>query len=468
MFSKFPTPYWSAPSAALYVGDVRECLKKIPARSVHCVITSPPYWGLRDYGTGTWEGGSAECDHMEKTAEQKHKSSTLGTSAIQRKIGGGKILPATNAAYKSLARQYVGQCLKCGACRTDQQLGNEPLSDCGTYGQSQCGSCFVCSMVSVFRSVYRVLRDDGTLWLNLGDTFDNGQSMIPALVALALRKDEWKLVQDIIWYSPNKMPESVTSRCSKAHEHIFLMAKTDDYYFDSIVIQEEGKSGPLPRLLANGEGVDKTKAKGGKQQAGSTGFVNKRDVWIVPTQGYPGTHYATFSPKLITPCIQAGTSEHGVCGECGRQYERLVVKRDGASIFHGGTKGTPPGQNPQSDQRDDTRDRSFAWSRNGKPGTGLTLDGIPLTKETIGWQKMCGCHSSVVSAPIVLDPFVGSGTTVATALELGRAGIGIDLSQTYIDENAIPRINSVSSGIPVPRNTVAVPSATRPAPRRLD
>ena len=304
-------------------------------------MTSPPYWGLRDYGN-------------DKSVE----------------------------------------------------IGAESIADCETYGQDQCGHCFVCAMVSVFREVHRVLRDDGTLWLNLGDTvIDNQQGMVPALVAMALQVDGWLLKQDIIWYAPNKLPEPVTNRCVKSHEHIFLLAKSKDYYYDHVGVQEENEDGKL---------------------------VNKRDVWIIPTQPrYPGSHTATFSSKLITPCIVAGTSEHGCCGECSKPYERVVVRVGGVVT---------------DKQVDTNRDRSFDWSRNGKVGSGSTLDGTIASRETVGWQRTCGCKTDVVVPAVVLDPFVGSGTTVVTALEMGRVGVGIDLSESYLREIAVPRIEGTSVG----------------------
>lgn len=365
----FPAPWWSGSNCALYLGDTRECLRRLPARSVHCVVCSPPYWGLRDYG----------------------------------KPG---------------------------------QIGLEEYADCGTYGRAQCGNCFVCSMVDVFSEVQRVLRDDGTLWLNLGDTFDNGQLLVPTRVALALTHHDWKLVQDIIWYSPNKIPESVENRLVKSHEHIFLLSKGPNYYFDYIAVQEQKEDGRR---------------------------VNKRDVWTIPIQGYPGAHFATYTPKLITPCILAGTSEHGCCGNCARPYERVVVRIGGTSNLTGGIYA-PPGQAPHGNAREDNRDRSFDWSRNGKPGSGSTLDGTIAAKETAGWRKACGCQTDEVVPPVVLDPFVGSGTTVATALELGRAGIGMDLSEVYLQECAVPRITAVHVPNNKPTNVL---TALAPAPRRL-
>ena len=449
----FPASYWAGAGAALYLGDVRKCLRRLPARSVHCVVTSPPYWGLRDYGTGTWEGGSANCDHV------KHKArgdASDGTGADPSALRAGRT-PAGSIQYK-------GNCAKCGAVRTDSQLGLEEMSDClGWATGKRCGACYVCHMVEVFAEVRRVLRDDGTVWLNLGSTYrDNGnEQMIPARVALALQADGWVLRQDIIWHSPNKMPESVQNRCTKSHEHIFLLAKGQGYYYDGVAIQEVAKSPgskSVPLLLGASEDTGKISGYNHSGDDFVTGdMVNKRDVWIVPTTGYPGAHFATFSPRLITPCILAGTSEAGCCAECGIPYERVVAK----------TKAPVDEIKDNSGRGCRSRDRSFDWSRNGKPGS--TLDGEIARRETIGWRKVCGCWTDQVVPCIVLDPFVGSGTTVATALELGRNGVGVDLSEIYLREHAILRIEAALRGEKVGRKVVAptVPPDVLPAPRRL-
>ena len=385
-------PYWTSPDgfiAKLYLGDARDCLRRLPARSVHCVVTSPPYWSLRDYG-----------------------------------VSG--------------------------------QIGLEPSPDCNTSGQAQCSACFVCSMMGVMREVYRVLRDDGTLWLNLGDSYSSGGRGggaegsiqesnvgsllgakhcnippnnlvgIPWRVALALQMDGWILRQDIIWHSPDKMPESVTNRCTKSHEHIFLLAKSGEYYFDHIAIREKSKTvphAPGNRKIAP-ERNDRGHLNEFNRQFALDGQSNKRDVWIVPKGGYVGDHFATFSPQLITPCILAGTSEHGCCAKCGKPWERVIVKIGGQRV---------------EPDKVYIRDDSITGHYNGKNGA---LDGTPPEHKTVGWRKSCGCATDKIVPCTVLDPFVGTGTTVATSIRLGRNGIGIDLSESYLTNDAIPRINN--------------------------
>jgi site-specific DNA-methyltransferase (adenine-specific) len=200
-----------------------------------------------------------------------------------------------------------------------------------------------------------VLRDDGTLWLNLGDSyarqvgddstkatdtgfgegrgtgrtgkshllFKTGNNRppeglkpkdligIPWMLAFALRADGWYLRQDIIWHKPNPMPESVRDRCTKAHEYIFLLSKSERYYFDSEAMKEDAISLPRPREKRNGESVVDTKQRGSDTCAGVDKTRNKRSVWTVATKPFRGAHFATFPPDLIEPCIKAGCPEGG-------------------------------------------------------------------------------------------------------------------------------------------------------------
>ena len=260
----------------IIIGDVREKLAEMPDESVHCVVTSPPYFGLRDYGTASWEGGDPACDHlgppMRTNAKPTDNSSTFhgGTSRANEPMG------------KS--------CNKCGATRTDKQIGLEPTP-----------VEFVAVMVDVFREVRRVLRKDGTLWLNLGDSYASGGGAggvgtrgglakaaeradgkprnaenrsdkdgalfagdrpstigggtkakdllgIPWRVAFALQADGWYLRQDLIWSKPNPMPESVTDRCTKAHEYLFLLSKSARYHYDAEAIAEDALRAGDPNL----------------------------------------------------------------------------------------------------------------------------------------------------------------------------------------------------------------------------
>ena len=292
---------------------------------VSCVVTSPPYWGLRDYGTGQWSGGDPSCDHRKPFADVGHIAHST--------LDGGKL---TNAAQVG---GYKSECGRCGALRIDAQIGLESTPD-----------AYVAQLVAVFREVRRVLADDGTVWLNLGDSYNSafgeGQGPrrpgsdtrkqtagrlrgllqdlkpkdlvgIPWRVAFALQADGWYLRSDIIWSKPNPMPESVTDRPTKAHEYIFLLSKAARYYYDADAVREVGAESTLRdkregrNRWQNGGGSKESLSGDSSQGFGTMAYPadqkrNKRSVWTVTTQPYPDAHFATFPEALIEPCILAG------------------------------------------------------------------------------------------------------------------------------------------------------------------
>ena len=310
--------YHETERGILYNGESLEVLRTLPDNSVNCCITSPPYWGLRDYGTATWVDGDAECDHVE----------TLNKHAGQR-------ADRNQEGYK---KQYKNTCAKCGAIRQDQQLGLERTPE-----------EYVANMVQLFREVRRVLRQDGTLWLNLGDSYaSNGCYLhswmerhpekkhlhtenaerykdtpafrggeyrikpkdlvgIPWRVAFALQADGWYLRQDIIWHKPNPMPESVTDRCTKAHEYVFLMSKSARYYYDSDAVKENTASICTRKRASAFRQQDEN-----PNNTLTTVGRNKRSVWTVTTKPFKEAHFATFPRDLIRPMIQAGCPEQGI------------------------------------------------------------------------------------------------------------------------------------------------------------
>ena len=320
-------------NCTVYVGDCVESLRTMPDKSVHCCVTSPPYWGLRDYGTARWEGGSADCDHKNRPLASPKSTLKGHTPDVKLAMGG---MPLRDT------------CGKCGAIRVDNQLGLEKTPE-----------EYVAKMVEVFREVRRVLKDDGTLWLNLGDSYANppsGQAQrafngqggdygrggfpkseahvgklrhsipsglkpkdlvgIPWRVAFALQADGWYLRQDIIWAKPNPMPESVTDRCTKSHEYIFLMSKSAKYWYDADAVKEAGTGRNWMASGGNlvGKGVHKCGDGYRDNKDGRSGFAtgrNRRSVWHISTRPYKGAHFATFPPALIEPCIKAGCPAGG-------------------------------------------------------------------------------------------------------------------------------------------------------------
>lgn len=321
------TPTQDGRSRLILLGDVREKLKGLPAGSVQCVVTSPPYWGLRDYGTGRWEGGDTACDHRGKPMATK--------ANINRNCGTGS--DVKNAEAREFFKDVCG---KCGARRIDSQIGLEQTPD-----------EYVAEMVAVFREVWRVLADDGVLWLNLGDSYASfrdgkatpdstrgddvgtlvpkgsaanrmagsfaGTSIkhkdlvgIPWRVAFALQADGWYLRQDIIWHKPNPMPESVTDRCTKSHEYLFMLTKSARYYFDNDAIKEPVKQEWGTRDRKNGKYHND--GTGLEPHTGLTKNYttrNKRDVWTIPTKPFKGAHFAVMPEAIVEPCILASSRQ---------------------------------------------------------------------------------------------------------------------------------------------------------------
>lgn len=367
-------------------GDVTERLRELPDESVHCCVTSPPYWGLRDYG-----------------------------------VAGQLGLEATPALY-------------------------------------------VARIVEVFREVKRVLRDDGTLWLNLGDSYhsqpgqrkssdkcgtkqssnvgsnDLGSRNCPGLkpkdlvgipwrVAFALQADGWYLRSDIIWAKPNPMPESVTDRCTKSHEYIFLLSKSADYFYDAVAIQEpfaDGRMGnpgpskggtyfcdPVTGRGVRGQGGPSTKFQHeGWNADGGIAGRNKRSVWTINTQAFPETHFATFPEELAETCIKAGTSERGCCAACGSPHERVTDV----------TYENPGNRKTNGPRSTDRKHKQF-----GSAGFAQRLE---KRTKTTGWRAGCECGGDPVPCA-VLDPFSGSGTTGLVCAKLGRDYVGIELNPEY-------------------------------------
>jgi site-specific DNA-methyltransferase (cytosine-N4-specific) len=308
----------------VYWGDCRDSMRqmKLEGIKVQTCVTSPPYYGLRDYGTGTWIGGDETCSHKR---DSKYSDKTITGHA-------NKDLTVGDAIYKTI-------CPKCGAVRKDLQIGLEETPQ-----------EFIDNLVEVFACVWDILADDGTLWVNLGDTYSAGgrgggqeggiqqgnkgsitgevfstwkvegyrpKNLLgmPWRLAFALQDFGWNLRQDIIWHKPNPMPESVKDRCTKSHEYIFLLSKKQHYYFDYLAIQEPSKEVSLERAKSSwnpsklnisidgpkNESFDSMGDRWVKEMA------NKRDVWTVNTKSYKGAHFATYPEELIEPMILAGS-----------------------------------------------------------------------------------------------------------------------------------------------------------------
>ena len=306
----------------VYFGDCRDSMRQMAKDGVkvQMCVTSPPYYGLRDYGTGTWLGGNLDCSHKR---DSKYSDKTITGHA-------NKDLTVGDAIYKTV-------CPKCGAVRKDLQLGLEETP-----------KEYIDNLVEVFACVWDILADNGTLWVNLGDSYYNyrpgkGQALnkqtvassnqdlpqecarrgnklegykekdlmgMPWRLAFALQDFGWYLRQDIIWHKPNPMPESVQDRCTKSHEYIFLLTKNQKYYFDNKSIQEPAESaGKVSGSFKGRQGDAEYHAQSGVVGSDAKEYEkrNKRDVWSVPVKPYAGAHFAVYPEELIEPCILAGS-----------------------------------------------------------------------------------------------------------------------------------------------------------------
>ena len=335
--------------------------------------------------------------------------------------------------------RYKGTCGKCGARRIDSQIGLE-----------QTPAAYVAQIVAAMREVWRVLRPDGTLWLNLGDSyasstkgsgggwaadptnyaykaqaygarsFNMGDAKakdlmgIPWRVAFALQDDGWYLRSDIIWAKPNPMPESVTDRPTKAHEYVFMLSKAPRYFYDAAAIAEP--SGGANGSSFTSEYDRETKPGLGMGERKESATRNARSVWNIATTPYSGAHFATMPPELARRCVLAGSSARGQCPKCGapwvRQVERRLENTEGwgkaSKDHHANTQG------------------SDAIARNGQGRAGDSVS------TTTGWAASCACEAGDPVPQIVLDPFAGSGTTAMVALQNGRRAIGTELNPKYL------------------------------------
>jgi DNA modification methylase len=366
--------------------DALNLLRELPDNWAQTCVTSPPYWGLCDYGLppATW-GGNPRCRHhwgdvqrgqradMQPAAKSRSHA-RLGVDARQGRAGlhGGRF------------------CQRCNAWQGC--LGLEPTPD-----------LYLQHLLAVLGEVHRVLREDGTLWLNLGDSYTSGGRTsratsgrargehsgsplalkpkdlvgLPWRVAFALQEQGWWLRSDVVWVKPNPMPENVRDRPTRAHEYLFLLAKQPQYFYDAHAVREPDTG----RCSGNGYARrgrltygDRRGERGQHEQWRSGHGRQRRSWWKITARGYPGAQ-AVFPEKLAEPCILAGSAPTA-CGICGSPWQRESPSRS--------TEGE--------------------------------------------WRPSC-IHKNGAGRCLVLDPFCGSGTTGAVAHRLGRDFLGIDLGR---------------------------------------
>jgi DNA modification methylase len=423
--------------ASVIVGDCLQSLRGLPDATVNCCVTSPPYFGLRDYG---------------------HEG----------------------------------------------QIGLEETPD-----------QYVARLVEVFREVRRVLTDDGTLWLNIGDSYAGswgnqgrkaergtqrpikGEMMqpvldgrypstgsktgslertpgcknkdligIPWMLAFALRADGWYLRQEIIWHKPNPMPESVTDRCTKAHEQVFLLSKSPRYYYDSEAVKEPAVS-EKPAGNRTHKYADAYNSSDSEEHRTKAGLValagvewktrNRRSVWTVAPRPYAGAHFAVYPPELITPCILAGCPPAGKRCDCDEIVDTptgsgesvdpsLTIGRAGMSRPRRDGEGTRPiTRRQQRHHASEMKASPYRAAIESLCGTAFAhyirtdrAGARPLPPDIadmlygLGWiTDAPPCDCPIHPAGVVLDPFGGSGTTAGVALAHGRNALLLELNPEY-------------------------------------
>lgn len=355
-------------------GDALEVLASMAAESVQCCITSPPYWGLRDYGVDGQLG-------LEPTPEEyvaKMVAVFREVKRVLRKdatlwLNMGDSYARQGGSQEGYSRHWDGR---------DKDPGMTDITHVNNTGLKPKDLCG-----------------------------------IPWRLAFALQADGWWLRQDIIWHKPNPMPESCTDRCTKAHEYLFLLTKAARYYYDAEAIRESAEYGYCPTTKgAFADSVGGRHNESTVKRGDGTGGRNKRSVWTIPTHAFPDAHFATFPPALVEPCILAGTSEHGCCPECGTPWERVVEKERTATRNVIDVKADDTGKANRDPGRHCTTSNTTGW----QPGCKCASeDNVPC----VVLDPFCGSGTTGMVAHKLQRDFVGIELSSEYA-EMARKRVG--------------------------------------------
>ena len=445
----------SAPKHKIICDNTLDALRELPKESIDMVMTSPPYWGLRDYGkdTGTIWSGEKDCEHKWIDTYVRNTDKTAGEKQKTNKGNIGRDNPINNAF-----------CSKCGAWHG--QLGLEPTPE-----------LYIEHLRMVFVEIKRVLKETGTCWINIGDSYSNrGECdpsrwkskeiaykpscdckslppkcmvMIPERFAFMMIDSGYILRNKIIWHKPNSMPSSVKDRFNTTYEMLYFFSKDRKYWFDLDAVREEHKPESLKRVQGNWNGhrepmssfqgmdIKKMCSPSGKNP-GDTIEMSKEewleycnylwdlsneypDFFNINTQSFPGAHFAVFPTKLCERPILAGCPAE-VCKHCGMGRTRIMK----AKVLK--YKAIPY-----------TAESGFIRHGKGKS----TLNNSIVKRETIGWTN-CHCKGEDKYEPgIILDPFGGSGTISIEAEKLARSSIIVDIKEEYC-KMALKRLSKLA------------------------
>jgi DNA modification methylase len=469
----------------IHSGDLREVLAGLPAESVHAVITSPPYWNLRDYGlpSAVWGGYR---DHAHKWTDERFARGPAQDQGETSQRRG-----RSNVDEQAMRGKSLGRTCQCGAWLG--QLGLEPDPD-----------SYVFHLVEAMQAVRRVLRPDGTLWLNIGDSYIStggertyGSSdgvtgrgpatarqgrlasltglkpkdlaMVPARAAIALQSEGWWLRKDVIWAKPNPMPESITDRPTSSHEHVFLLAKSEIYYYDGDAIREEFVSGadPADWKMADGwathegghgsfhrDGREKGQRRrdyvaaradpsgsdrrpsgwaaadqhgtlNGRYRSKTADDPNARGARQAPEPGERGAFHPLGRNKRD---VWAATSDHGVCPKCGGPWRRIVRRQ----IVEEEAPAATIGWRPTCTCYPRTAEwREIPGQRPTEPDTSYARRIAPTLALQADLMALWAPLDDVIPAT-VLDPFGGSGTVGLVAQAQQRRAVLVDLNPEYV------------------------------------